>query len=101
MHDTTITISHETVSIDEQPSFRDISITSQEFDSVTEIDCLNFTDLPVRVREELKRQEDRRRAKYGCPSRSKQLEALNYALGLLESPMRPTLVSATGDQLQL
>mmetsp|Transcript_32780 Transcript_32780/g.103706 ORF Transcript_32780/g.103706 Transcript_32780/m.103706 type:complete len:104 (-) Transcript_32780:67-378(-) len=103
MHDVTSMFTTGTsglLSID-QPSFRDIAITSEELSCLPDVGDLSISDIHDALREEQKRQEEQRRAKYGCPSRSKQLQALKRSLKLLGASTRPRLISATGEELML
>ena len=99
--------------IDEQPSFPDLFLASFENDT-EEAEVSSLRDISRRVQEEINFQdrechckvflplsEGDRKEIYGCPSRSKQLEALVHSLRLIEDKSRPQIISATGEDLVL
>ena len=99
----------------DQPSFRDLTFLETVTEtSSAEVDFSSLRDISKRFRDELKLQhaserndkpsplsEECRSWKYGCPSRNKQLEALEHAMKLVSDRNRPAILSATGDELLL
>ncbi|EKX36568.1 hypothetical protein GUITHDRAFT_117223 [Guillardia theta CCMP2712] len=99
----------------DQPSFRDLSFLEPVPEtSSAEVDFSSLRDISKRFRDELKLQhasecndkpfplsEECRSWKYGCPSRSKQLEALEHAMKLVSDRNRQPILAATGDELLL
>eukprot|EP00960_Hanusia_phi_P045899 757481-Hanusia_phi.AAC.6 len=45
--------------------------------------------------------DEERKEKFGCPSRQRQIEALKHSMELLSRTVRPTLITAIGDELRL
>ena len=99
--------------VDQQPSFPDLSLASFD-EHADRADASSFRDVSRRVQAEIKYQdrashskailplsEQGRRELYGCPSRSKQLEALVHSIRLIEDKDRPEVISATGEGLVL
>eukprot|EP00960_Hanusia_phi_P029075 747759-Hanusia_phi.AAC.2 len=99
---------------DDQPSFRDLALSETELQSSSaEVDFTTLRDISKRFREELKLQnecnadnecltsEEGRNKKFGCPSRSKQLQALEHAMTLIADRNRQQIISATGEELVL
>eukprot|EP00960_Hanusia_phi_P036257 752229-Hanusia_phi.AAC.1 len=98
---------------DDQPSFRDLTLSETELQSSSEVDFTSLRDISKRFREELKFQdscsaldecplsEEARNRQFGCPSRSRQLEALEHAMSLISDRNRQQVVSATGEKLVL